>query len=237
MIFDFVALRRWTPFLIAFTLVILGAGCEDNGQPLEQIIAERATSDTNTDGSPNPTSFDFGNNDTNAYVCLGDSITEECGYPGKLDAMLPPEAQVYNEGMGGEESAGGLSRVSGVLSRYHPGHLLILYGANDLMHGEYRNVTVENLRSIARIALAANTRPIVATLTPQPGYNESRALNIQRLNWQIIEMATEENIPYVDLGAEFEGAGLELFPDGVHPNSSGARIIATAFYEVLQGLY
>jgi lysophospholipase L1-like esterase len=224
---------------VALSVLLLGAGCEDSSTPLDQIVAQHMTTasvDTPaSDDVPGP-AFDFGSNNTSIYVCLGDSITAEAGYPERLDAMLPAEARVYNEGGPGEESAAGVSRVGGVLRRYRPGYLLILYGANDIIHGVYREETVENLRKIIRSALAAHTLPIVATVTPQPRYDVSRLYRIMGLNDMIIAMAAEEGVPLVDLEARFEGAGFDLFPDGLHPNAAGAQIIATAFYEVIQGL-
>jgi acyl-CoA thioesterase-1 len=232
--------------LLAVLLLSGVAGCGGDEWPAEQVdrSAVGDVEDPNPSDTSDPTSderspwsnFDFGENNRNAYVALGDSITAECGYPEDLDGMLGQGKAVINKGIPGEESAGGLSRVSDALNSYGPGYLLVLYGANDLMHGVSNGEIVDNLRAIVRAALAAKTLPLVATVTPQPRYAQNRADVIANLNSHIMAMAEEENVPCVDLAAEFDGAGFELFPDGLHPNSTGARIIAMSFYETLMGL-
>lgn len=224
--------------LLAAVSLFTVAGCKNHDSSADGIEGPNSLGPpvSNVEHRSVWSNFDFGSNNTNVYVALGDSITGECGYPEQLEGMLGDGKAVYNEGIGGEESVGGLGRVDGVLRSYEPGYLLVLYGANDLMHEVPILETVENLRGIVRQALAAHTLPLVATVTPQPRYAENRADLIGHLNAHIMDMAEEENVPCVDLAAEFEGAGFELFPDGLHPNSTGARIIAMTFYEALQGL-
>lgn len=238
-------LLRCATVLLAALLLAFMSGCGGDEWPAEQ-VDRSAVGDIQ---DPNPPSgdpaatgrtpwsnFDFGSNNRNAFIALGDSITAESGYPEQLDGMLGASAAVINKGVPGEESAGGLSRVGETLDAYGAGYILILYGANDLMHEVPNGMVVENLRGIVQEALSRKTLPLIATVTPQPRYAENRADMIANLNRHIMTMAEEENVPCVDLATEFEGAGFELFPDGLHPNSTGARIIAMTFYETLMGL-
>lgn len=234
---------RVVKVMLLLAAVSLFSGCGGDEWPGEQIDrsavgdVEGTDPDNGSDAVDTNqapwANFDFGSNNRNAYLALGDSITAECGYPEKLDDLLGGDYAVLNRGVPGEESAGGLARVDSYLRNYGVGYLLVLYGANDLMHDVPIGQVVDNLRQIARMAVARHTLPILATVTPQPRYGDNRATAIAILSYHIKEMADEEGVPCVDLAAEFEGAGFELFPDGVHPNSTGARIIAMAFYETI----
>jgi lysophospholipase L1-like esterase len=219
--------RRLAASATACAVLFAVVGCEPE-DGLGQIAVGASTSGGWAD-------FDFGSNNTAVYVCLGDSITDESGYPAMLEQMLGQGRTVINEGRGGEESAGGLVRVNGVLGRYTPGYLLVLYGANDVMHGVSGSAIVENLRQIVRSALANQTLPVVATMTPMPRSVRQQEF-VDAVNGEIIRMAQEEGVPLVDLGAILEGAGYELFPDGLHPNREAAEKIASGFFALLSQL-
>ncbi|HUP42447.1 MAG TPA: GDSL-type esterase/lipase family protein, partial [Thermoanaerobaculia bacterium] len=86
------------------------------------------------------------------YIAFGDSITnpggdfddpsrpcpEECGYPPRLEDLLQEagiEAEVVNAGLGGEDTAQGLSRLDGVLAQEGGDVLLLMEGTNDISRG------------------------------------------------------------------------------------------------------
>lgn len=176
---------------------------------------------------------DFGDNDPNVIACLGDSITEGYlvatadSYPSQLAAITGKT--VYNRGVGGTRSSYGVSIVGTVLDRYNPGYLLILYGVNDLIHGASQPATITNLRTMIQAAKANSTVPIVATLTPTYGSHAWVADDVIALNGQIRTMAAEEGVDVADLEAAFGSDESLILADGLHPNASGARVIAQTF--------
>ncbi|MFC1462587.1 SGNH/GDSL hydrolase family protein [Verrucomicrobiota bacterium] len=176
---------------------------------------------------------DFRDNDPGVVLALGDSITEghdlsaENTYPAQLAPMIGKT--VINQGSGGQRSAGGRSRVDGVLRQYKPGFVLIFYGANDVIHDVPHEDTIANLREMISAAKANSTVPVVATLLP--AYTEHTYMQggISRLNPMIRELASAEGVALADMESAFGSDESLLQDDGLHPSESGARLIAQVF--------
>ena len=213
---------RFAAALLAVGLVMVG--CEDSGD------------------SP---SHDFGDNDPNLYVAMGDSITEGVDvtpYPFMLSEYLGKT--VVNEGYGGEHAYEAVWRIDALLADYKPGYLLILYGANDLLHFVPDYDIVEDLRFLVMRAKESKTIPVIATLTPMVRSHSVFDGAVKSLNSRIREMAKEEGIKVVDLEAIFGDRDADLDPyildendylqwDGLHPNEEGNRQMALAFLDAL----
>ena len=201
--------------VIAFLITVFIPACEDSGSL--------------GDG------HDFGDNNHMVCVALGDSITEGHGlsdaetYPSQLASFLGKT--VINEGNGGENSSGGASRVSGVLKSHKPGFLLILYGANDLLHDVDQASTISALRSIIQTAKNNQTIPVIATLTPMTDSYILWAGGVEELNIKIRSLASETGTTLVDLESAF-GDGSGLMAEGLHPNAQGAYLMAQCFADV-----
>jgi lysophospholipase L1-like esterase len=176
---------------------------------------------------------DFGDNDPAVVACLGDSITEGYllasgeSYPAQLAGITGKT--VHNEGVGGTRSSYGVSIVGSVLDRYSPGYMPILYGVNDLIHGVSQDEIIANLRTMIRAAKANSTVPIVATLTPCYASHGWVQGSVAAINGPIRTMAAEEGVDVADLEAAFGSDESLILPDGLHPNASGARVIAETF--------
>lgn len=201
-------------------ILLLAAGCEGGGGSKHDHSA-----------------IDFGDNDPDLYVAMGDSITGDVNYgvvpyPPRLEAMLGK--RVVNAGAGGETSGGGAGRVKSILKRHKPGYLLILYGANDLLHGRDKEDTLNNLRYMINAAKNNQTVPVIATLTPMVRSYNLWDTGEQRLSNAIRDLASAEDIWLVDIAAEFRHQSEYMSFDGLHPNDAGAQLIALAFYDELK---
>ncbi|WP_051822456.1 SGNH/GDSL hydrolase family protein [Desulfonatronum thiodismutans] len=182
-----------------------------------------------------PPAHDFGDNDPNVILALGDSITEGTPfvgrsetYPAHLQAMLG--RTVINAGVGGARSRDGVARINGLLRRYKPGYVLIMYGANDVMERSAEEIT-KNLLTIANTATENKTIPILATVTPVDGPRIGRKNFILNLNEVITTKATESGYLVADTATAFGWEGQYLLSDGLHPNSAGMEILAQTYYE------
>jgi len=178
---------------------------------------------------------DIGDNDINTLVALGDSITKGgisgsgAPYPARLGAALGKT--VANEGRAGEESGSGRARIGGVLSRYKPCGIIILYGANDILHFNSPESIIANLRKMIQSAKANKTVPIVGTLTPMADWHVIFQQDVDLLNTMIRQMVPQEGAYLVDFAKEFgNGAGL-LLEDGLHPNDAGNGVMSAAAYD------
>ncbi len=210
---------RFIRFLTALASVFVLCGCEDSGG--RKWIGD---------------GHDFGTNNPDLHVAIGDSITWGVGartsYPIILEDMLGKT--VINEGVPGERTGTGAGRTPGVLAGYRPGFLLILYGANDIIHGTDRSRVIEQLRSMINAARHNRTIPVLATITPHIFWREDiYGPSVTDLNIRIRALASEENVRLVDLERAFKGHPEYMLDDGLHPNDDGLAIIAAKFYDVL----
>lgn len=179
---------------------------------------------------------DFGSNDPQVVVALGDSITagvdgSGAPWPARLAALSGKT--VINAGIGGQESGAGLDRIGGALAAYKPGYIIIDFGANDAIMLRDTDNTLANIRAMVQAAKANKTVPILATLLPMVeghGIYDSVA---GRISAGIREIGSSEGVTVVDLNAEFTDPENQLISDGLHPNDTGNQIIALAFNDVL----
>jgi acyl-CoA thioesterase-1 len=76
---------------------------------------------------------------------------------------------VFAEGGGGETTAGGASRLPGVLNADMPEVLLLLEGVNDLASGGSGGISpmISNLRSMVQQAQGRGIRVFLGTLPPE----------------------------------------------------------------------
>ncbi len=214
--------RFSVPNLAAVFLIGLLAGCGDDGD----------SSLTNS----NP-----GINDLNVVVAFGDSITQgsECAcvpYPARLSGLIGKV--VYNTGVGGSNASANVGRTQQAIDKYHPAFMIILYGVNDVIHGDATGGIAAALAQMVFICKQNNVVPVLMTY-PRPilGHNLFAGGTIS-LNRSIRALASSEGIKCVDLEREFSAGPDPIYPewpmtdatlmgpDGLHPNDAGTQVIA-----------
>ena len=181
---------------------------------------------------------DFGSNDTNTILCIGDSITEGtcvpagAPYPSRLGSLTGKNA--INSGVCGERSDTTAGRAPGELAADQPAYLCLLIGANDAIHSYDQNFTGENIRSIIRAAKAQKTVPLVATLLPMVGQHAVYNSGADTISSTIRTVVQQEGAVLVDLEKEFGTDQSLLQADGLHPSDSGNQLIAMAFRDKIK---
>ncbi|MFO1491218.1 MAG: GDSL-type esterase/lipase family protein [Kiritimatiellia bacterium] len=189
------------------------------------------------DGGGDGQSKDIGDNNANVVLALGDSITDGgchpagAPYPSRVAGLTGKS--VINAGTCGETAGEGAARVKGLLDKHHPGTLLVLYGANDLIQSKGQSEAINGLRAIIQAAKANKTRVYVATLLPMYGDHAIFNGGVQALNPQIISLAKAEKVGIVNLSKEFGDRRELIQEDGLHPTDAGTQIIAAAFADNL----
>jgi acyl-CoA thioesterase-1 len=190
-------------------------------------------------------------------ICLGDSLTEGSDmaaghtWPALVGNAL--NIRVTNCGIGGDTSAGMLSRFYPEVVAARPDFTLIMGGTNDLWWGVDINAILANLFSMVFQARHHGIVPVIGLPLPvdietarkndfsPPWDGYDRFTNhLHRLVKQITHSAQESEVVFVDLYHPFTSENgdirADLFlPDGLHPSQAGHRIVATAIARTFDG--
>lgn len=170
-------------------------------------------------------------------ACVGDSITQYCGYPEFLQNLLGGGHVVHNFGV----SSTTVLTNSNTPYKGQPAYLyaklwapdfvIVMLGTNDAKAINY--VNVENFNSdystlINGFQNLAN-KPKVLILVPPLVFDGHNVINATDLEQGIIprirQVALILKLPTIDFSLILNNQ--IYFPDGVHPNAEGAKIIAS----------
>ncbi len=173
----------------------------------------------------------FGNSLTTGF-----GVDPDKAYPevvqGKIDELGWP-FRVINGGVGGETSAGGLSRIDWVLRNRMDVFVLEL-GGNDGLRGVDPRTTRRNLRAIIRRVRERypDTKIILAGMQAPPNMGPVFTEAFKAIYPELAESENSLLIPFL-----LEGVGgiAELnLPDGIHPTAEGHAILAENVWKVLR---
>ena len=179
---------------------------------------------------------------------FGDSLTagygldREQAFPALVQARIDSlgwNFEVFNAGLGGETSAGGLRRIDWLLRR--PIDVFVLeLGANDGLRGVDPKDTHANLQQIVERVKAKNPKAalVIAGMQMPPNLGAEYAEAFAAIFPALAEKNAAALIPFLLEGVGDQPA-LNL-PDGNHPNAAGHQIVAetvwTTLGPVLEGL-
>ena len=182
-------------------------------------------------------------------ACVGDSITEGEGiedpetnsYPSQLNTILGENWQVSNFGhesatliKGGNVSYWNTNEfINSHLSE--PDIVVIMLGTNDMrdINFDENSTFVEDYTALIDSYKALNSNPTVYICYPPPSYGDAYGITNERIIGvlipMIIEVAELNNVDVIDIYSPLVNQE-DLFPDTIHPNEEGARIIAETVY-------
>ncbi|MCP9465562.1 MAG: arylesterase [Nitrospira sp.] len=170
----------------------------------------------------------FGNS-----LTAGLGVTREEAYPAQLQRRLEEHGfqyQVINAGVSGETTAGGLRRVSWVLSA-KPEIVILELGANDGLRGLKLEQTRENLAHIIQQLLQANVTVILAGMKLPPNYGEEYTKQFEAI---YPALAAQYHLPLIPFFLEGVAARPALNQaDGIHPTGEGYKIVVEQVLKVL----
>lgn len=178
---------------------------------------------------------DFGGNNTNVVVAMGDSITAGgfsggAPWPSRLAGMIGKT--VVNDGIPGAESVVGAARVNGVLSGLKPGFVIIAYGANDAIQSNDPDAVGANIDAMIAAVQANQSIPVVATVMPM---SEGRIIYnafVEAINARIRNVAANRGARVVNLYGLVNGRQDTYLADGLHLNDAGELAVAMEFADL-----
>ena len=183
------------------------------------------------DDRPPMTVLFYGNSLTTGY-----GIDPDKTYPQLIQEKIGGLGwpfRVVNGGVGGETSAGGLSRIDWVL-RNRVDVFVLELGGNDGLRGVDPRATRRNLRAIIRRVRARypGAKIILAGMQAPPNMGPVFTTAFKAI---YPELAESENTLLIPFLLEGVGGIAELnLPDGIHPTAEGHAILAENVWKVLK---
>jgi len=198
----------------------------------------------------------YGQNEPIRVACLGNGVTEGSGlsfpsrdsYPAQLGRMLGGRYDVRNFGASGstvlkksdhpfwEESAFENALV------YQPDIVVFCFGADDskpwnwTTRDEFTADYVEMIESFFRM----ESRPQAYLGYPPPVFNNPYGISDSVITNKILpsidSVRAIAGVPMIDFNAPLWGRG-DLFPDGIHPDIEGGRLMAGMVFESLTSIH
>lgn len=172
-------------------------------------------------------------------LLLGDSLSTGYGlseapaWPELIEPQLQQRGwNLYNASISGETSAGGLSRLPGLLQQHQPQLVLIELGANDGLRGLPLTGLRKNLETMINLSQAAGAEVILAQIYLPPNYGQ-RYTQLFAQSYDTVTRSTQaELMPF--LLDRVAGQSAFLQEDGLHPNAAAQPLIAENVWQFLQ---
>ncbi len=176
-------------------------------------------------------------------VFLGDSLSAGYGLvdkaqsvPSLIQKRLDAEGynyEVVNQGVSGDTSAGGVSRLEWSLSG-DVRVLVVELGGNDGLRGLPVETTRKNIAQIITTAKARGVRVLLTGMEAPPSYGPLYTAQFRQL---FRDLAREHDVPFMPFFLEGVAGNPALNqPDGIHPNPEGAAIVEQAVWKSLKPL-
>lgn len=180
-------------------------------------------------------------NATSSILLLGDSLSasygmkQNQGWVYKLNQHLVETNAPYkiiNASISGETTAGGLSRLPGILAKTDFDYLVVELGGNDGLRGFPADVIKNNLLQIIQLAKQANKEVFLMQIKIPTNYGP-------RYNKMFInvfeQVATETQTPLLPFFMEAIVIDPNLMQnDGIHPNAKAQQQIADIMQKTLK---
>ena len=177
-------------------------------------------------------------------ACLGDSITQDTGYPSDLQALLGTRSIVGSFGVAGATVNFNSDRPYFYEPEFRrarsfaPTTVVIMLGTNDAHNDSYQQIdsfVADYTRILNRIA-NYSSKPQIFVVIPPPVFFNTLGVNKDAYLAGVIprvqQVAEQLHLQTINVYAPLLNHP-EYFPDGLHPNSDGAAIIAQTVYKAI----
>ncbi len=174
-------------------------------------------------------------------LVLGDSISAEYGIErgsgwvsllGERLAERVPGVGVVNASISGETTAGGLTRLPGLLERHQPAVVVIELGGNDALRGLDLSATESNLQASAALASASGAALVILGMQVPPNYGRRYTEQFAGIFESVAARHDAELVPFfladiVDRADAFQ-------PDRIHPSQPMQPILLDAAWPAIR---
>lgn len=160
-------------------------------------------------------------------LILGDSLSAEyglvrgSGWVALLEQRLSQQsiaATVVNASISGETTAGGRTRLPGLLRQHQPTHVVIELGGNDALRGFPLRTTQDNLQAMVDAARSAGAKVLLVGMQVPPNYGKRYTEDFANLFARVAQAKQIGLVPFLLKGVADRPDARDWFqPDGIHP--------------------
>ncbi len=176
-------------------------------------------------------------------LVLGDSLSAEYGLPrgsgwvALLQQRLRTEKfdiNIVNASISGETTAGGISRLSSLLTPHQPALVLSELGGTDASRGLSLAATQANLREMSALVTASGAKLILVGMRVPPNYGVDYSKRFAAMYQGLGKEKNIRLVPFLLQGLE----DTEQFfqPDRIHPNQRAQPLMMENVWQVLKPL-
>jgi acyl-CoA thioesterase-1 len=176
-------------------------------------------------------------------LVLGDSLSAEyglargTGWVAQLEqrlAQAAPGWTVVNASISGETTAGGATRIAGLLDKHGPAAVIVELGGNDALRGLDLNATRDNLDRIVGASQKAGAKVLVLGMRMPPNYGRAYTEAFEKM---FRDVAKSHRAPLVPFFLDGIAERIELFqPDRIHPNENAQPKMLDNVWPALKAL-
>jgi acyl-CoA thioesterase I len=227
--------KRRSAFILTvwFAAAFCLGGCSHQPQQQAQASNQQGRSQAAASSVAAPTTSDS----RPVIVAFGDSLTAgvvEHTYPQYLQNLLDAGGYAYridNQGVSGDTTTDGLTRIGNVLDA-HPLLVILEFGGNDGLRG----VPVDSIRTnleamIARLE-AAKVPIVLAGITLPPNYGIDYVRDFTAMYPELAHKHHLHYIPFLLLNVYQHPDMMQ--PDGIHPSDKGNTIVAQDVFNLIR---
>ena len=225
-------MKRLLAVLAAVSALVAGCGRENDTRERGPELREVAPPPAAAPSAARP-----------RIVFLGDSLSAGYGLADKAQSVpsliqkhldaAGYNYEVVNQGVSGDTSAGGVSRLDWSLSG-DVRVLVVELGGNDGLRGLPVETTRKNIAQIITTARQRGVRVLLTGMEAPPSYGPLYTSQFRQL---FRDLAREHDVPFMPFFLEGVAGNPALNqPDGIHPNPEGAVIVEQAVWKSLQPL-
>lgn len=173
-------------------------------------------------------------------VLAGDSITDMYNYYELFDAYRKVSGkEVYNRGIGGDNSNRLLERLESNVLCIEPEKIVYLIGTNDIACGASIEYIAENIRRLIEKTKerCPGCKIAIQSVYPVIDHRKRKNKDIIPLNELIKKVCSDTDTAYIDLYealCDENGSFSKNYTyDGLHPNVHGYEIVTKAILEFI----
>ncbi len=176
-------------------------------------------------------------------LVLGDSLSAAYGLPRQAGWVTLLEERlgerkfnhrVVNASISGETSAGGASRIDGLLHQHRPAVLILALGANDGLRGLPAAHLHSNLETMIRVARQRNAKVLLVGMRMPPNFGPAYTREFTAVYADLARRHRTAFVPFMLEG--FADRPEYFLADGIHPNAAAQPLILEQIWTALAPL-